>query len=136
MTAISQTAANVKAGSAATRTQLVQAGESITQGMPCYLASDNKYYQCDANDTAIKAQAKGIALTGAATDGYFLIAIDGLVDVGATLTVGQAYCVSPTKGGIEPFTDLTSTHYVTILGVATTTALLDLDINISGVQKP
>jgi hypothetical protein len=136
MANLSQTAANVKAGSAATRTQLVQAGEAITQGQPCYLASDNKYYQCDANDTATKAQTKGIALTGAATDGYFLIAIDGLVDVGATLAVGMVYVVSATKGAICPYADLTTGDFVTILGVATTTALLDLDINISGVQKP
>jgi hypothetical protein len=52
MADITITAANVKAGSSATRVQLVQAGEAITQGQPTYLASDGKYYQTDANDTA------------------------------------------------------------------------------------
>lgn len=136
MADISQTAANVKAGASTTRVQLVQAGETITQGQPVYLASDGKYYQTDANDTAIKAQAKGIAVTPASTDGYFLMANDGLVNLGATLAVGQVYVVSATKGGIAPYGDLTTNDFVTILGVATTTALMDINFIISGVQKP
>lgn len=136
MADISITAANVKAGSSATRVQLIQAGEAVTQGQPVYLASDGKYYQTDANDTSIKSQAKGIAVTPASTDGYFLMANDGPVNMGATLAVGQIYCVSATKGGVAPYADLTTNDYVTILGVATTTALLEIDILISGVQKP
>ena len=136
MANISQTAANVAAGSSTTRVQLVQAGEAITQGQPVYLASDGKYYQTDANDTAVKAQAKGIAVSPASTDGYFLMAVDGLINLGATLAVGQVYVVSATKGAIAPYGDLTTNDYVTILGVATTTALLDINILISGVQKP
>jgi len=136
MADISQTAANVKAGASTTRFQLVQGGEAISQGQPVYLASDGKYYQTDANDTAIKAQAKGIALTPCATDGYFAMANDGLVNLGATLAVGQVYVCSATKGGIAPYADLTTNDYVTVLGVATTTALMDINIIISGVQKP
>lgn len=136
MANLTQTAANVAAGSSGTRVQLVQAGEAITQGQPVYLASDGKYYQTDANDTAVKAQAKGIAISPAALDGYFLMANDGLINLGATLAVGQVYCVSATKGAIAPYGDLTTNDYVTILGVATTTALMDIDILISGVQKP
>lgn len=136
MADLSITAANVKAGSASTRVQLVQAGETITQGQPAYLASDGKYYQTDANDTAIKAQAKGIAITPASTDGYFLLTVDGLVNLGATLAVGQVYVCSATKGGIAPYADLTTNDFVTIVGIATTTALLDINLLVSGVQKP
>jgi hypothetical protein len=136
MADLSITAANVKAGSASTRVQLVQAGEAIDQGEPAYLASDGKYYQTDANDTAIKAQAKGIAITPASTDGYFLLAVDGLINLGATLAVGQIYVCSATKGGIAPYADLTTNDYVSIVGVATTTALLDINLLVSGVQKP
>ena len=136
MANITQTAANVAAGSSATRVQLVQAGEAITQGMPVYLASDGKYYQTDANDTAVKAQSKGIAISPASADGYFLMAVDGLINLGATLAVGQVYCVSATKGAIAPYGDLTTNDFVTILGIATTTALMDINIVISGVQKP
>ena len=136
MADLSITAANVKAGSSATRVQLVQAGETVTQGQPAYPASDGKYYQTDANDTAIKAQAKVIAITPASTDGYFLLTVDGLVNLGATLAVGQVYVCSATKGGIAPYADLTTNDFVTILGVATTTALLDINLLVSGVQKP
>jgi hypothetical protein len=136
MADLSITAANVKAGSASTRVQLVQAGEAIDQGEPAYLASDGKYYQTDANDTAVKAQAKGIAITPASTDGYFLLAVDGLINLGATLAVGQIYVCSATKGGIAPYADLTTNDYVSIVGVATTTALLDINLLVSGVQKP
>ena len=136
MADITVTAANVKAGSNNTRTSLVQAGETVPQGQPVYLASDGKYYQTDANDTAVKAQAKGIAITPASTDGYFLLGVDGLLNLGATLAVGQVYVCSATKGGIAPYADLTTNDYVTILGVATTTALLDFNLVVSGVQKP
>lgn len=129
------TAANVKAGSSDNRVQLVQAGEAITQGQPCYLAGDGKYYQTDANDTATKAQAKGIALSPASTDGYFYLTVGGLTNLGATLTQGQIYVVSNVKGGIAPYADLVSGDYVTILGTAQTSSLLKLNINITGITK-
>jgi hypothetical protein len=137
MADLSITAANVKLGNTDTRIGVFTAGEALTQGQPVYLSStDSKYYQTDANDGAAKAEAKGIALTPASADGAFVLASDGLVNLGTTLTVGQIYVVSTTKGGIAPVGDLASTNYTTILGVATTTALLDIQIQISGVQKP
>ncbi len=140
MANLSQTAANVAIGSRETRTNVVQAGEAVTQGMPVYLSTtDNKYYQSDANGSATSAQCDGIALTAAATDGYFVIALPGngsKVDLGATLTVGQIYAVSATKGAICPVADLTTGDYPTILGPATTTALLAFDVIEAGVAKP
>jgi hypothetical protein len=137
MANLTQTAANVATGSAATVITLVQAGEAITQGQPVYQSSTTlKYLQTDANDTAAKADAKGIALTPAASDGYFVIVKSGPINLGATLTVGQLYVVSATKGAIAPIADLGSSDYVTSLGIATTSALLNLDISASGVQKP
>jgi len=137
MANLTQTAANVAAGGASTSIALVQAGEAITQGQPVYQDSSTlKYLQCDANDTAAKAEAKGIALSPASTNGYFVLAKSGPVNLGATLAVGTLYVVSSTKGAIAPITDLGSSDYVTSLGIATTSALLNLDISISGVQKP
>jgi hypothetical protein len=140
MANLSQTAANVAIGSRETRTNVVQAGEAVTQGMPVYLStSDNKYYQSDANGSATSAQCDGIALTSAATDGYFVIALPGSgskVNLGATLTVGQIYAVSATKGAICPVADLTTGDFPTILGPATTAALLAFDVIEAGVAKP
>jgi hypothetical protein len=140
MANLSQTAANVAIGSSSTRVRVVQAGESITQGMPVYrLSSDSKFYQSDANASAAASDCDGIAITPAATDGYFVIVEPGVgakVNLGATLTVGQTYTVSATKGAICPIADLTTGDYPTILGVASTTALLDFIVNASGVVKP
>jgi hypothetical protein len=135
MADLSQTAANVKPGENITP-RMRQAGEAITQGMPYYVSTtDSKAYQTDANDGAAKAEVRGIALTGAALDGYFVAQESGLINLGATLAVGTVYVVSATKGAICPIADITSGQYVSPLGVATTTSLLNLKPDPSGVTK-
>lgn len=143
MADISQTAGNVAIGASTTRTQIVQVGEAVTQGQPLYQdATNSKYYRCDANDTAAKARVAAIALTAAALDGFALVALPGsgpgrsLVNLGATLTVGEIYVISSNVGRIAPEADLATGHYVTVLGVATTAALLDFQPVISNVQVP
>lgn len=141
MANLSQTPGNVAVGAATTLTKTVQFGEAVTQGQPVYKASDGKYLQCDANDTALKARCEGIVLTPAAQDGYGLIALPGAsagqctVNLGATLAVGTVYCVSATKGAIAPVGDLTTNDYVTVIGIASTAALLDFQVSISNTQK-
>lgn len=141
MADISQTAANVAIGASTTPTRIVQAGEGVTQGMPLYTSTDGKVYQCDANDGVAKAAVDYIALTPASTDGYILVAFPSgtpgrsLVNLGATLAVGTVYGVSATKGAIAPIADITSTQFVTVLGIATTTALLDFQPSISNTAK-
>lgn len=136
MADLSITAASVALTSDTTYA-LVQVGEAVTQGQPGYLkSSDNKYYKADANVTSAEANALGIFMTPASTDGYAVFATAGNVNLGATLTVGQVYVVSVTAGGIAPYSDLSTGHYVTILGVAVTAALLDLVPNASGIVKP
>lgn len=132
---------NVAVGSSTTKAILVQFGEAVTQGQPIYRSStDSKYYRSDANVAA--GAASGIALTRGSTDGFGYMALPGavsgqsLVNLGATLTVGQVYCVGATVGTVVPYSDLTTADFVTILGVAKTTALLDLVIFVSGTQKP
>jgi len=58
-----------------------------------------------------------------------------LVNLGATLAVGTVYAVSATKGAIAPIADISSTQFVTVLGIATTTALLDFQPSISNTAK-
>ncbi len=141
MANISQTAANVAVGASTTPTRLVQFGEAVTQGQPLYQHTDGKYYQCDANDGVAKALAAVIALTPGAIDGYGIVALPSstpgrsLVNLGATLAVGTAYAVSATKGAIAPLSDIGSGEFVTVLGVATTTALLDFQPSISNTAK-
>lgn len=136
MANLTQTAANVKIGGANTVITKVQYGENITQGQLLYKKSaDGKYYKADANVSAEAAAASGIAMTPGATDGYGVMASSGLVDLGATLTLGETYYVSDTAGAIMPAADVSTGEYVTQLGIATTTALLQLTILASGVQR-
>lgn len=141
MTNISQTAANVALGASTTPTKIVQVGENVTQGMPLYSSTDGKWYQCDANDGVAKALVGAIALSPATTDGYALVALPSntpgksLINLGATLAVGEVYAVSATKGAIAPIGDITSTQFVSVMGIAKTAALLDFQISISNTAK-
>jgi hypothetical protein len=139
MAALSQTAANVGIGSSGTRVRTVQAGEAITQGQPVYLSTvDSKYYKADANASVTTAKAVGIAITPAGADGWFVMqeGANGLVNLGATLTVGETYVVGATAGQVNPIGDLSSGHYPCILGTATTTALIQTLYSFTGVAKP
>ena len=142
MADITQTAANVAISGQTTKTQVVQYGESVTQGMPLYRSTtDSKWYQTDANDGVAKARCGAIALTPGAADGYGLVALpsttpgQSLVNLGATLAVGELYAVSATKGRIAPVGDITSTQFVTVIGIATSASLLDFQIIIGTVPK-
>jgi hypothetical protein len=82
-----------------------------------------------------EANAAGIALHAALSGQPLRILIEGTVALGTTTVVlGGVYVVSATAGGIAPVADVASTNYVTILGVAVTTAQLRLKINASGIK--
>ena len=133
MADLPQTAASVQLMESAA-TVVVQAAEAITQGQPVYLASA-KYYKA-LNDSSAHADCKGVALTPAAADEYFVLQTSGKMDLGATLTVGTLYSVSDTAGAIRPEADNGSGDFVTTLGVAVAADSLDLQIVASGVSKP
>ena len=137
MADLSITAANVGlTDTVGAVTQNVQVGEAVTQGQPGYLHTDSKYYQTDADAGAPNAAATGIFLTPAAADEYAVFLTSGPVDLGATLTVGETYIVSGTKGGIAPIGDAASGWFKTTLGNAITASRLDVDIDASGVAVP
>lgn len=141
MADISQTAANVAIGGQSVKTEIVQYGEAVTQGMTLYQSTaDSKYYKTDA-DAEATAKCSAIALTPGASDAYGLVAKPSttpgksLINLGATLTVGAVYVVSVNPGGIAPLADLGSGDFVTIIGVATTTALLDFQVVVSNTAE-
>ncbi len=134
MADISQTAANVKIISGPSGEGI--AGEALTQGQPIYFVG-NVGYRCDANDTAAKAECRGIVLTPSATSGRFLYAKPGaIVDLGATLTITQLYIVSANVGAIAPLGDLASSSYLCVLGGGRTTSQILFQPYVLGVQKP
>jgi hypothetical protein len=137
MADISVTAANVIPATTA-RVRSGLAGATITAGQPLFEdSSDGHALKPAQANTAARANAVGIAL-GGASDGQIVNYItEGDLTAGATLTVGIVYCVSDAAaGGIAPYADLASGDFVTVLGIARTAAILDVDIQASGIAKP
>lgn len=134
MADISITAANVLPGSNA-RTENGTFGATVTQGQAVYLdASDGKYKLADNdNATAAVRRPRGIALNAGSNGQPATIQTSGSITIGGTLTAGTVYVLSSTAGGIAPQADLASGDDVVILGVAKSTTVLALDIQISGV---
>ena len=120
------------------RTRSGTAGATITAGQPLFEdSSDGHSLKPAQANTAARANAVGIALNGA-SDGQIVNYItEGDLTAGATLVVGQIYAVSDAAaGGIAPYSDLTTGDFVTILGIARTAAILDVDIQVGGIAKP
>ena len=116
----------------------ITAGATITAGQAIYQDStDNeKGKLADANDTSAKAVVVGIALHGAASGQPLRIQTGGNITIGATVTVGKVYVLSETAGGIKPIDDIDMSDYVTVIGVGTTSAIIKMNITVSGVQVP
>lgn len=136
MADLSITAANVDAAAGAVEEQGT-AGATVTAGQVVYqdVSDSNKWKLADA-DALASAAAKGIALHGASDDQPLRIIVSGDLNPGATVVIGEVYCVSDTAGGIKPVSDLASTEYVTPLGIGTTAANIAVQIQVSGVAKP
>lgn len=129
------TPANVKPTAANSQTKLVTAGEALTQGEVVYYDSTTKkYFKADADLSAAASTAVGIALTPAGIDAPCVIQTGGDINVGATLTKGELYCVSATAGNIAPFADLGSGDWICFLGVAKSTSEIVLSPQYRGVQ--
>lgn len=137
MADITITAANVAHVSGTTTTGT--AGATITAGMPVYKDStdSNELKGCDA-DAEASAAVVGIALH-AASDGQPLTYANpgSVVNMGATLTAAEIYVCSTTAGGVAPEADISTTgDFVTVLGVAQTTANLKFNPCVSATAIP
>lgn len=127
------TAANVAAGSVST-TEHGTAAATITAGQVVYKDATTKRYGLADNNGATATKAPvGIALNGAASGQPLAIIKSGDITIGATMTAGVAYYLSDTPGGICPVADLASGETAILLGMATSTTVLHLDIQNSGV---
>lgn len=133
MADISITAANVVAGAGATVVSGT-AGATITAGQVVARDTDGSYILADSNSaTAAVRSPDGIALNGASDGQPLSVATSGAVTIGGTLTAGVAYYLSDTPGGIAPVADLATGEYPTVLGIATSTTVLEVNITESGV---
>ena len=136
MADITVTAGNVDPGNNATIIG-VTAGVTITAGQVVYkdTTDGNKYKLADA-DVLATAAARGISLNGAANNQPIDIIIDGDLNPGGTVVVGEIYLVSTTAGGIAPEADVGSGKYVSVLGIGTTTSNISIKLHVSGVAVP
>lgn len=128
------TAASVVAGTGAVVEQGT-AGATITAGQAVYKDSTTgKYALADSNSATAEARVpRGIAMHGASLNQPLAIQRAGPITIGATLTAGVAYYMSDTPGGICPVADIGSGEYATLIGIATSTTVLNVDIQASGV---
>jgi hypothetical protein len=131
------TAASVVAGSTAVK-ENGTAGASVTAGQVVYKdASDAGKFKLADNDSATAAVRApyGIALHAAASGQPLSVLKSGPITIGATVVAGDVYCLSSTAGGICPSADIASGDYNSILGIATSTTVIDVQIHSAGVVK-
>jgi hypothetical protein len=134
MSDLSITAANVVAGTGAKKPQGT-AGATITAGKVVYLDSTTDTYKladCDSATAEARSPA-GIALHGASSGQPLTIHESGPLTIGATLTPGTAYYLSPNAGGICPLADVLAGDDVVLIGLATSASVLEVDIQVTGV---
>lgn len=112
-------------------------GADFTQpGLLAYFdrADRDRIKKADAL-TLTKAEVAGVNLNVATTGQPIILQTDGDYQAGGALTAGQTYIVSTNAGGIAPITDLSTDSFVSIWGVATSTADLKIARFPSGAQK-
>lgn len=104
-------------------------GGTVAAGMPVRQQTDLTWI-ASTDATSAGSDVGGIALSGGASGQPFTYQKTGNINLGATLAVGKVYVLS-TAGAIAPVDDIAGGEFVTVLGIATTTALMKMGIVIS-----
>lgn len=105
------------------------AGEAITAGQVIYLTAAGLAMKAQADGSTLEATAEGIALNAAGTGQPVVYAKPGsIINPGATLVLGDVYCVSVTAGGIGLIEELASTNKISIVGYPLTTSSMKVHI--------
>jgi len=133
MADLSITAANVLPQNGAVRATGT-AGVAVVPPQAVYLeASTQTYKLTDVNSATAEARGcNGLALNTAAIGQPLTIASAGPVALGTVLTAGVAYYASGTAGGIRPAADNTTGDYPLLIGMATSTSVLNINIQAPG----
>jgi hypothetical protein len=127
------TAANVAAGAGATIDRTHNAGATITAGQVVALDTDNTYKPADNNSgTAALRVAAGIALNAASSGQPVGVLTAGPITIGAAVSANVGYYLSANAGGVCPIADLSAGMYPSFLGFATSTTVLNVNIQAAG----
>jgi hypothetical protein len=134
MADLTVTPASVIPGANAVIERSGTAGATITAGQVVYFDdTTGKYKLADSDGAAALRSPRGIALNGASDGQPLAVQTKGKITIGATMTAGLAYYLSKVAGGIAPVADIASGGYATVLGIATSTTVLELNMTESGV---
>lgn len=130
------TPANVVTGDASGIDRSGFAGATITAGQVVYKdASTGRWLLADDNSATVAARTPGgVALNGASNGQPLGVQRSGDMTLGATLVAGTTYYLSDTPGGIGPAADLAAGEYPSIIGIAKSTTVLNVNINSAGVS--
>ncbi len=117
---------------------LCQAGETVTAGMVLYQKStDSKFYKAQADGTAEESGygvTMAIALGNCVANQFIGGLTSGTITSGATHTKAYTVYLHSTAGSFtETEADITTTMYKTYIGVATTTAIMSVNFNATGI---
>ena len=111
-------------------------GETITAGQAVFKSAiTGKWMLADNNAAGLKVPG-GIALNSGALNQPLVIAKSGDLTMNAALTAGVDYFLSATPGGICPRADVITGMDVALLGLARSTTVLMIDIQVPGVTLP
>ncbi len=139
MAAISVTANSVL-GSGAAGTNfaisLGQLGEAGTAGQIVYKkAADSKFWLSQADGSAEESGSgvqQGALLGGGVAGQYVGIITSGTIVCGGTVVKGTFYYVHTTAGAFGVYSELSSTNYVTQIGQAISTTVINLSFSATG----
>lgn len=135
MSDLSITAANVLASGGAKTVDAILGGTQ-TAGQIVYIeAASGTTKPCDCDSATAEARSpKGFLLNGGGAGQPCKILTSGPITLGAVLTVGVTYYLSPgSAGGLCAVADVLSGDYPVIMGVARSTSVLDVKIHEAGV---
>ena len=135
MAAISITAANVLMSSQGISDKSHNAGTTIVQGKSVYLDVNNLWQLANTLTSAVTAAATGIAISSAALNQPIAVCTkDPSFTLGGTMTAGVAVVVGSASGDIDNITDVTTGWFTTVLGVPTSTTVLNLNPIAGGIS--
>lgn len=109
------------------------AGEAVTAGQLVYKkAADSHWYKADCNSVTAEVRvASAVAITGSAAGQPVVVQKGGAITIGATMTANTVYYLSGSAaGGIRPAADNVTGDYPQVVGMATSTTVMQLNFGL------
>lgn len=112
------------------------AGADLTAGMLVYESTASTLLGTINSSAAAKAAIKGVMAHDAKNGQKCQYFTGGTITLGSVFTQGKSYYASSNAGGIDGTTGVGSGDRVSLVGIASSTANIVLNIFNSGASKP